>query len=86
MGPKNMSTLIKPAEISSITHEENDEIHNRLSKLKEQLNDLSAKSIKNNDFVNSQVQIQEMERKMNAMENNMEENKNDMKKKMDENK
>jgi hypothetical protein len=63
MGPKNMSTPIKPPEVSSITHEENDEIHNRLSKLEEQLNDLSARSITSNDLVNSQRKIQEMERR-----------------------
>jgi hypothetical protein len=51
--------------------------------MEEQLNDLSAKSMKNNYLVNSQRQIQEMERKMGEMENKMEENKNYMKKKMD---
>jgi hypothetical protein len=42
-----------------MTQEENEDIHNRLSKLEEQLNDLSDKS---NNWVNSQRQIQEMER------------------------
>jgi DNA repair exonuclease SbcCD ATPase subunit len=86
MALKTISTPIKPSEASSITHEENDEIHNKLSKLDEQLNDLSARSVKSDDLVNSQRKIQEMENKMDEMENNMEENKNDMKNKMDENK
>jgi hypothetical protein len=76
MGPKNMSTPIKPQEVSSMTQEENEDIHNTLSKLEEQLKDLSENS---NNWVNSQRQIQEMERKMDDMENNMEENKNDIK-------
>jgi hypothetical protein len=83
---KMMSILVKPSEVSYITHEENDEIHNRLFKLEEQLNELSVKSIPSNDWVKSQRKIQEMERKMGEMETKMEENKNDMKKNMDENK
>jgi hypothetical protein len=58
--------------------------------LEEQLNDLSARSITSDELVKSQRKIQEMEKKMDEMENNMdkkmEENKNDMKNKMDENK
>jgi hypothetical protein len=60
MDPKNMSTPIKPLEVSSMTQEENEDIHNMLSKLEEQLNDLSDK---HNNWVKSQRQIQEMERK-----------------------
>ena len=45
MDIKNISTPIKPPEVSSINHEENNEIHNRLSKLEEQLNDLNVRSI-----------------------------------------
>jgi hypothetical protein len=65
MGPKKVTTPIKPPEVSSMTQEENEDIHNRLSKLEEQLNDLSDKS---NNWVNSQRQIQEMERNMDDME------------------
>jgi uncharacterized protein (DUF885 family) len=54
--------------------------------LEDQLNDLSARSIKSDELVNTQRNIQEMEKKMEQMENNMDENKKDMKKKMDENK
>jgi hypothetical protein len=43
MGPKNMSTPIKPPEVSSITQEENEYIHKKLSKLEEQLKKLSAR-------------------------------------------
>ena len=38
-----------------MTQEENEETHNKLSKLEEQLNDLSDKS---NNWVNSQRRIQ----------------------------
>jgi hypothetical protein len=50
MAPKNISTPINPPEVSSIKHEENDEIHNKLSKLKEQLNYLNVRSITRGDF------------------------------------
>jgi chromosome segregation ATPase len=86
MSPKNISTPIKHPKVSSITHEENEEIHNKLSKLDEQLNDLSVRSITSDELVNTQRKIQEMEKKMEKMENKMDENKNDMKKKTDENK
>jgi hypothetical protein len=90
MAPKNISTPIKPPEISSITHEENEEIHNKLSKLEDQLNDLSARSITSDELVNTQRKIQEMEKKMEQMENKMKIRKirwmKKMKKKMDENK
>ena len=76
MGPKNMTTPIKPTEISYMTQEENEDTHNMLFKLEEQLNDLSDKS---NNWVKSQRKMQEMERKMDDMENNMEENKNGIK-------
>jgi hypothetical protein len=39
MDPKNNSTQIKPPQTSSITCEENEEIHNKLFKLEDQLND-----------------------------------------------
>jgi benzoyl-CoA reductase/2-hydroxyglutaryl-CoA dehydratase subunit BcrC/BadD/HgdB len=68
---------IKPPEISYMTHEENEYIHNQLSKLEEQLNELSVRSIKSNDLVNTQRQIKHMENKMNKI--------GIMKKKMDEN-
>jgi hypothetical protein len=58
MSPKKITTPIKPPEISSITHEENEEIHNKLSKLEDQLNDLSARSITSNEVVNTQRKIQ----------------------------
>ena len=58
MSPKKITTPIKPPEISSITHEENEEIHNKLSKLEEQLNELSAISITRDELEKSQIQIQ----------------------------
>jgi hypothetical protein len=67
MAPKNISIPIKPQEISSITHEENEEIHNKLSKLEDQLNDLSARSITNDELVNKKRKIQEMENKMDVL-------------------
>jgi predicted nucleic acid-binding Zn-ribbon protein len=77
-GVPKITSPIKPPEISSMTHEENEEIHNQLSKLEDQLNELSARSITSNDLVNTQRQIQHMENKMN-------ENKEHMENKMDEN-
>jgi len=38
-----MSTPIEPPKVLSITQEENDDLHNQLSKLAEQLNELSAR-------------------------------------------
>jgi hypothetical protein len=61
MGTKKMTTPIKPPEVLSTTQEENEDIHNTLSKLEEQLNDLSYKS---NNWIKSQRQIQELEKKM----------------------
>ena len=60
MGPKNISTPIKPLEVLSMTQEENEDIHNTLSKLEEQLNDLSYKS---NNWIKSQRQIQNWKRR-----------------------
>jgi hypothetical protein len=51
MAQKNISTPIKPPKISSITLEENEEIHNKLSKLEDQLNDLSVSSIASDELV-----------------------------------
>ena len=65
MGPKKVTTPIKPPEVSSMTQEENEDIHNRLSKLEEQIKNVSEKS---NNWVNSQRQIQVMEGKMVSME------------------
>jgi sugar-specific transcriptional regulator TrmB len=42
--PKNY-TPIKPPESSTMTHEESEEIHNQLSKLENQFNELSDRSI-----------------------------------------
>jgi hypothetical protein len=61
----------KPPEISSITHEENEEIHNKLSKLEDKLNDLSVRSITSDELVNTQRKIQDME-KENKMDENQE--------------
>jgi hypothetical protein len=51
MGPQKVKTPIKPPKFSSMTQEENEDIHNRLSKLEEQLIELSDRS---NNWVNSQ--------------------------------
>jgi hypothetical protein len=50
MGPKNVKTHIKPPEVSSMTQEVNEDIHNRLSKLEEQIKNVSKNS---NNWVNS---------------------------------
>ena len=44
MGPKKVKTPIKPPEVSSITQEENEDIHNRLSKLEDQIKNVSENS------------------------------------------
>jgi hypothetical protein len=49
-----MTTPIKPPKFSSMTLEENEDTHNKLSKLEEQLNELSDKC---NNWVNSQRKI-----------------------------
>jgi hypothetical protein len=64
VAPKTISTPIKSPEVSSMTQEQSEDIHNRLSKLEEQLNDLSDKS---NNWVKSQRKMQEMERKMDEI-------------------
>jgi hypothetical protein len=49
MAPKKDPKLIspiKPLESSSMTHEENEEIQNKLSKLNSQINELNDRSIK----------------------------------------
>jgi sugar-specific transcriptional regulator TrmB len=43
-GSPKITSPIKPPEISTMTHEENEEIHNQLSKLENQLNELSDRS------------------------------------------
>jgi BMFP domain-containing protein YqiC len=80
MSPKNISTPTKSPEISSRTHEENEEMHNKLSKLEDQLNDLSARSITSDELVNTQRKIQEMEKNMEQMENEMNESKEEIQK------
>jgi hypothetical protein len=57
----------------------------KLSKLEDQHNDLSARSIRSNEVVNTQRKIQDMEKKMEQMENKMNENRGQMGKEMDGN-
>jgi hypothetical protein len=47
--PKN-TTPIKPLESSTMTHEESEEIHNHLSKLENQFNEIGDSLLKNVDF------------------------------------
>jgi hypothetical protein len=61
MGLKKVTTPIKPPEVSYMIEEENEDIHNKLSELEEQLNHLSDKS---NNRVKSQRKIQELEKNM----------------------
>jgi hypothetical protein len=80
----------KPTKIFSITHEENEEIHNNLSKLEDKLNGLSVRLITSVELVNIQRKIQDMKNKMDEnqehmerkMENKMDENREHMEKKM----
>jgi hypothetical protein len=58
-----------------MSHEENEDIHNRFSKLEGQIKNVSENS---NNWVNSQRQIQVMEGKMDGMEINMVGMKNKM--------
>jgi hypothetical protein len=59
-----------------MTHEENEDMQNHLSKLDSQINKLNDRSMKKIDLINTQIEI----------ERNMEENKELMERKMDENK
>ena len=42
-GVQKFTSPIKPPKISSRTHEENEEIHNWLSEMEDQLNELSSR-------------------------------------------
>jgi hypothetical protein len=58
MAPKKdpkITSPIKPPEISSMTHEENEEIQNQLSKLNSQINELNDRSMKKVDLMNTQT-------------------------------
>jgi hypothetical protein len=50
-----ITSPIKPPEISSMTHEENEEIQNQLSKLNSQINKLNDRSMKKVDLMNTQT-------------------------------
>jgi hypothetical protein len=52
-GFPKISTPIKPPESSTMTQEESEEIHNQLSKLETQINELSYRSIKKDDLINT---------------------------------
>jgi hypothetical protein len=52
--PKLMS-LVKSPESSFMTHEANEEMHNKLSRMEDQLNELTDRSIMGNDVVNTQI-------------------------------
>jgi hypothetical protein len=57
MAPKKdpkITSPIKPPESSSMTHEENEEIQNQLSKLNSQINELNDRSMKKVDLMNTQ--------------------------------
>jgi hypothetical protein len=45
-GAPKITSPIKPPEISTMTHEENEEIQNQLSKLENQINELNDRSMK----------------------------------------
>ena len=44
MGPKKVTTPIKLLEVSSMTQEENEDIHNKLTKLENQIKNVSENS------------------------------------------
>jgi hypothetical protein len=60
MAPKKdpkITSPIKSPKISSMTHEENEEIQNQVSKLNSQINKLNDRSRKNVDSMNTQRQM-----------------------------
>jgi hypothetical protein len=69
--PKIISP-IKPLESSSMTHEENEEIHNQLSKWENQINKLNDRSVKNSDLINAKIEIErKMDKRMEELNNSM---------------
>jgi hypothetical protein len=58
MAPKKdpkITSPIKPQKISSMTHEENEEIQNQLSKLNSPIDELNDRSMKKVDLMNTQT-------------------------------
>jgi hypothetical protein len=74
-GFQKITSPIKTLEISTMTNEESEEIHNQLFNLENQFNELSAWSISSNNLVNTQTKIQHMENKMNGNKKKMEKKK-----------
>jgi hypothetical protein len=73
-----------PHKNSSMTSEENEDFENRLTQLKNQVDEMSVSMLKQVDLTHSQEYLKrELE---DQIQKKMDENKNDMEKKMDENK
>jgi hypothetical protein len=55
-----------------MTHEESEEIHNQLSKLENQFNELSDRLVKNIDLINTQRQMeQNIDHEMEKLQNSI---------------
>jgi hypothetical protein len=91
------NTIGTPHKNSNMTSEESEDLENRLTQLKNQVDEMSGSMLKQVDLTHSQEYLKremenQMKKKMDEMDKKwmkwkkMDENKNDMKKKMDENK
>jgi hypothetical protein len=82
MDSNEVSILIKPPETSHWTSEENEDFENRLSQLKNQINEMNGSMWKH---VNLSYSKESLKNKMEKnMEDKMNENWEDMEKKMDD--
>jgi hypothetical protein len=88
MAPNEVSTLIKPPKTSHWTSEENEDFENRLSQLKNQINEMNGSMWKQVNLSYSKESLKNkmeknMEEKMNENWEHMEKKMDDMKKKID---
>jgi hypothetical protein len=63
-GDPKVTSPIKPTKSSNMTQEESEEIHNQLSKLENQGNELRDNSITRDDLINTQRKLYNMEYNM----------------------
>jgi hypothetical protein len=53
-----ITSPIKPPKGLTMTHEENEEMHNQLSRLKNQINELNDGSVKKSIFINVKIEME----------------------------
>jgi phosphoribosylaminoimidazole-succinocarboxamide synthase len=85
-GGPNITSLIKPPEISTMTHEENQETQNQLSNLDKKINEVNDRLVKKYNLINVQTKMElNLENNINNNREHVENNMEHMEKKMDEN-